>query len=51
MMKCGLDKENKMNDQERKAYCAPAIVLEMELETRTGSPLMLNLDEFFEGEE
>lgn len=42
-----------MNEQERKDYCAPAIVLEMELETRAGSPTIIgsSLDEFFDGEE
>jgi len=40
-----------MNEQERKDYFAPAIVLDMELETRAGSSLSLELDEFFDGEE
>lgn len=40
-----------MNEQERKDYCAPAILLEMELETRAGSSLGSGLDEFFDGEE
>lgn len=40
-----------MNEQERKDYCAPAILLEMELETRAGSSLVPSLDEFFDGEE
>ncbi|GAB4478696.1 MAG: hypothetical protein Kow0088_18810 [Anaerolineales bacterium] len=39
-----------MNEQERKDYLTPAIVLEMELETRAGSSLVPNLDEFFEEE-
>ena len=40
-----------MNEQERKDYFAPTIVLEMELETRAGSSISSTLDEFFEGEE
>ncbi len=39
-----------MNEQERKAYHTPAIVLEMELETRAGSSLGPSLDEYFEEE-
>ncbi|RCK73167.1 MAG: hypothetical protein ANABAC_0054 [Anaerolineae bacterium] len=37
-----------MNKAEQKVYTAPAIVLEMELETQAGSSLVPNLDEFFE---
>lgn len=37
-----------MNAQEKKDYSAPAIVLEMELETRAGSSLGEVLDEMFE---
>jgi len=40
-----------MNEQERKDYFAPAIVLEMELETRAGSSLVPSLDELIDGEE
>lgn len=40
-----------MNEQERKDYFVPAIVLEMELETRAGSSLVPSLDEFFDREE
>jgi len=37
-----------MNENEPKVYIAPAIVLEMELETRAGSSVVPNLDEVFE---
>jgi hypothetical protein len=37
-----------MNTQEQKVYFAPAIVLEMELETRAGSSLVPSSDEFFD---
>jgi len=43
--------EKLMNDQKQKVYFAPAIVLEMELETRAGSSISSTLDEFFEGDE
>ncbi len=39
-----------MNETERKAYHAPAIVLEMELETRAGSSLGQIFDELIEEE-
>lgn len=37
-----------MNEQEKKAYKAPTIVLEMELETRAGSSLGEVIDELLE---
>lgn len=37
-----------MEEQEKKAYIAPAIVIEMELETRAGSPVGEILDELLE---
>jgi len=39
-----------MNEKTKKEYLAPAIVLEMELETRAGSSLVPSLDEIFEEE-
>ncbi len=39
-----------MNESERKEYAAPAIVLEMELETRAGSSIGPSLDELLEEE-
>ena len=40
-----------MNEQERNVYRAPTIVLEMELETRAGSSVSFELDDYFDGEE
>lgn len=37
-----------MNENELKTYLAPAILLEMDLETRAGSSLGEVIDEYFE---
>lgn len=39
-----------MNEHKQSGYQAPAIVLEMDLETRAGSSLVPSFDEFFEEE-
>jgi hypothetical protein len=39
-----------MDEQTQKTYSAPAIVLEMDLETRAGSSLIPGVDELLDGE-